>query len=324
MIVALAGGVGGSKLADGLYRRLAPDALSVIVNTGDDFQLYGLHISPDADTVLYTLAGLANPETGWGIAGDTFETLQALGRYGEETWFQLGDRDFSTHILRTKRLAAGWTLTRVLASFTDSLQVRARILPMSDNPIATVIRTAAGELAFQDYFVRRQHADDVVGVAYAGIESATLSDEVREVIGSAEAVILCPSNPIVSIGPILAVPGMRDLLRTAPAPIIAVSPLVQGQALRGPADRMLAGLGRVPSSAAIAELYSDFLDGIVIDRQDTAESERIAALRVRVLTTDIIMRETRDRERLAGEVLEFARRCSAAAGQDKPAGRELG
>ena len=324
MIVALAGGVGGSKLADGLYRRLAPDALSVIVNTGDDFQLYGLHISPDADTVLYTLAGLANPETGWGITGDTFETLQALGRYGEETWFQLGDRDFSTHILRTKRLAAGWPLTRVLASFTDALRVRARILPMSDNPIATVIRTAAGELAFQDYFVRRHHADDVVGVAYTGIEAATLSEEVREAIGSAEAVILCPSNPIVSIGPILAVPGMRDLLRTAPAPIIAVSPLVQGQALRGPADRMLAGLGRVPSSIAIAELYSDFLDGMVIDRQDSAESERIAALRVRVLTTDIIMRETPDRERLADEVLEFARRLSAAAGRGKPAGKELG
>ena len=323
MIVALAGGVGGSKLADGLYRRLAPDELSIIVNTGDDFQLYGLHISPDADTVLYTLAGLGNPETGWGIAGDTFETLQALGRYGEETWFQLGDRDFSTHILRTQRLRAGWKLTRVLASFTDALQVQARILPMSDDPIATVIRTAAGELAFQDYFVRRHHSDDVVGVTYAGMEVASLSEEAREAIGSAEAIILCPSNPVVSIGPILAVPGMRDLLRRVPAPIIAVSPLVKGQALRGPADRMLAGLGRVPSAATIAELYSDFLDGMVIDRQDSAESERITTLSIRVLATDIIMGEMDDRERLAGEVLEFARHLRGSAGEDNPAGREL-
>jgi LPPG:FO 2-phospho-L-lactate transferase len=315
MIVALAGGVGGSKLADGLYRRLAPDELSVIVNTGDDFQMYGLHISPDADTVLYTLAELANPETGWGIAGDTFETLRALGRYGEETWFQLGDRDFSTHILRTQRLGAGWKLTRVLESFTDALQVRARILPMSDDSIATVIRTATGDLAFQDYFVRRHQADDVVGVTYAGVENATLGREVREAIEAAEAIILCPSNPVVSIGPILAVPGMRDLLRSATAPIIAVSPLVKGQALRGPADRMLAGLGREPSAAAIAELYSDFLDGIVIDRQDSVESERIAALSIRVLTTDIIMRDTEGRERLAGEVLEFARDLAKGAGR---------
>jgi LPPG:FO 2-phospho-L-lactate transferase len=322
MIVALAGGVGGSKLADGLYHRLAPDELCVVVNTGDDFKLYGLYISPDADTVLYTLAGLANPETGWGVAGDTFETLRALARYGEQTWFQLGDRDFSTHILRTERLASGWKLTRVLASFTDALQVQARILPMSDDPIATFVHTTAGELAFQDYFVRRQHADDVLGVRFAGVENATMSEEVREAITSAETIILCPSNPVVSIGPILAVPGMRDLLRRSQAPIIAVSPLVSGQALRGPADRMLAGLGQVPSAATIAELYSDFLDGMVIDRQDSMESERIEALSVRVLTTDIIMRETPDRERLAGEVLEFAGILRAGAGTRRSAGRE--
>lgn len=305
-LVALAGGVGGAKLAHGLYRQLAPDALSVVVNTGDDFELHGLHISPDADTVLYTLAGLANPQTGWGIEGDTFETLGMLKRLGVDTWFLLGDRDFATHILRTQRLRAGETLTAVLDGYMRALAVRAQLLPMSDAPVATIVRTPDGELAFQDYFVRRHHADDVQGVRFTGIEQARPTPQVVAAIQAADAIIFCPSNPVVSIGPILAVPGMRELLRDASAPKVAVSPIVGGQALRGPADRMLSGLGYESSSFAVASLYKDLLAGMVIDRQDAAEAPRIEALGMRVLVTDTIMSDVAARERLAGEVLRFA------------------
>lgn len=306
MILALAGGVGGAKLAAGLYTSLGLDQLTVVVNTGDDFDLYGLRISPDADTVLYTLAGLANAETGWGVAGDTFETLDMLARYGEDPWFRLGDRDFATHILRTQRLRDGWTPTRVLASFTAALRVRAAIVPMSDTPVATMVRTPAGELTFQEYFVARRHADDVRGVRFAGIEEAAIPREVRTAAESATAIVFCPSNPVVSIGPILAVPGMRDLLRGLGVPIVAVSPIVGGRALRGPADRMLAGLGVEVSPFGIASLYRDLLAGIVIDHEDTAEAGRIEALGIRTLVTNTIMGGEDDRKRLAGEVLAFA------------------
>ncbi len=305
-IVALAGGVGGAKLAHGLYRQLAPDTLNVVVNTGDDFELHGLRISPDADTVLYTLASLANPQTGWGIAGDTFETLGMMRNLGVDTWFLLGDRDFATHILRTQRLRAGETLTRVLDDYMRALAVHARLLPMSDEQVATIVRTPAGELAFQDYFVRRHHADEVLGVRFAGIEQARPTPQVVEALGAADAIIFCPSNPVVSIGPILSVPSMRELLRDASAPKVAVSPIVGGQALRGPADRMLAGLGYESSSFAVASLYKDLLAGMVIDQQDEAEAPRIEALGMRVLVTDTIMSDVAARERLAGEVLRFA------------------
>ncbi len=305
-IVALAGGVGGAKLAHGLYRQLAPDTLNVVVNTADDFELHGLRISPDADTVLYTLAGLANPQTGWGIAGDTFETLGMMRRLGVDTWFLLGDRDFATHILRTQHLHAGETLTSVLDGYMRALAVRAQLLPMSDEQVATIVRTPAGELAFQDYFVRRHHADEVLGVRFAGIEQARPTQQVVEAIGAADTIILCPSNPVVSIGPILSVPGMREMLRDASAPKVAVSPIVGGQALRGPADRMLAGLGYESSSYAVASLYKDLLAGMVIDRQDEVEAPRIEALGMRVLVTDTIMSDVAARERLAGEVLRFA------------------
>lgn len=306
MILALAGGVGGAKLAAGLYQSLAPGELAIVVNTGDDFDLYGLRICPDADTVLYTLAGLANPATGWGIVDDTFAALDMLARYGDDAWFRLGDRDFATHILRTQRLHEGWTPTRVLASFTAALGVRATLLPMCDAPVATLVRTPEGELAFQDYFVRRHHADDVLGVRFAGIEEAMLSAEMRAAAEAATAVIFCPSNPVVSIGPILAVPGMRALLRGLGVPLIAVSPIVAGKALRGPADRMLLGLGVEVSPFGVASLYRDLLTGIVIDSEDEAVAGRIAALGVRVLVTNTIMGDEDDRRRLAGEVLRFA------------------
>jgi LPPG:FO 2-phospho-L-lactate transferase len=305
-----------------LYHAAGPDSLGVIVNTADDFDLYNLRICPDADTVFYTLAGIANEDTGWGITGDTWETLAALRRYGEDTWFSLGDRDFATHILRTQRLRSGWRLTEVLASMTAALDVAARILPMSDDPVATLVHTPGGELAFQDYFVRRHHADDVLGVRFLGIEEATLSQEVQGAVKSADTIIFCPSNPIVSIGPILEIPGMRPLLASAPAPRVAVSPIVSGHALRGPADKMLAGLGYLPSCVAVAQLYQDLIDGFVIDNLDSALAPEIEALGIQVLVTDTIMSQIPDRLRLAGEVLEFANRLRASAGTADAGGDE--
>ncbi len=306
MIVALAGGVGGAKLAHGLYHHLPPDALTVVVNTGDDFDLYDLRISPDADTVLYTLADLANPETGWGVAGDTFETLAMLRRYGEDTWFLLGDRDFATHLWRTQRLRAGWSPSRVLRGLAEALGIRATLLPMCDEPTPTIVQTPSGKLTFQDYFVRRRHADDVLGVHFEGIESARVSDDVRAALAAAEAIVFCPSNPAVSIGPILAVPGMRELMRTASAPKVAVSPIIGGRALKGPADRMLAGLGHEVSAFGVAALYRDLLTGFVLDSEDADQAERVAALGMRVLVTNTVMQTLEDRHRLAEEVLRFA------------------
>jgi LPPG:FO 2-phospho-L-lactate transferase len=307
MIVALAGGVGGAKLAHGLALAGGGADLAVVVNTGDDFELFGLRISPDLDTVLYTLAGLANPDTGWGLAGDTFAALDMLARYGGETWFQLGDRDLATHILRTQRLAAGWSLTRVTAALAGTLSVAARILPMCDEPVATLVETPEGTLAFQDYFVRRHHADPVRAVHFSGIETARVPDAVRAALAQAEVIVLCPSNPIVSIGPILAVPGMRDLVRATRAPRVAVSPIVGGKALRGPADRMLEGLGEEVSALGVARRYRDLVQGMVLDHEDAALAPAIEALGMRALVTGAIMRDEADRQRLAGEVLAFAR-----------------
>jgi len=307
MIVALAGGVGGAKLADGLYRELGPDALTVINNTGDDFDLYGLRICPDCDTVLYTLAGIANPETGWGIRDDTFATLDMLGSYGEDTWFRVGDRDFATHILRTQWLRMGWPLSRVTQTLAHALGVRARLLPMCDELVATVVTTPAGERAFQEYFLRHHHSEDVLGVRFDGIERAGMTTAVREALDAANGIVLCPSNPVVSIGPILAVPGMRDYVRRRRVPVVAVSPIVSGKALRGPADRMLTGLGGEASAFGVAWLYRDILTGFVIDQADADQARRIEELGVRVLVTDTIMEAAADRLRLARDVLAFMR-----------------
>lgn len=305
-IAALAGGVGGAKLAHGLALAYPAGSLSVIVNTADDFTRYGLHISPDVDTVTYTLAGLVNSDTGWGLAGDSFTALDMIRRYGHEAWFWLGDRDFATHILRTERLRAGDTITTVTARLAGALGVEAKILPMCDEPIATLVQTPAGELDFQDYFVRRHHEDEVISVRFAGITNATLPAGVADALDRAEAIVVCPSNPIVSIGPILAVPGFRDRLRAAAAPRVAVSPIIGGQALKGPADRMLAAFGYEVSPVGVAALYRDFLDGIVIDAQDAALAGRIQDLGINVLVTDTIMRDAADRRRLAAKVLAFA------------------
>jgi len=304
-VVALAGGVGGAKLAQGLYR-LQGEQLLVVVNTADDFTLHGLRICPDLDTVLYTLAGLANPQTGWGIADDTFATLEMLDRYGaDDTWFQIGDRDFATHILRTQRLAAGTPLSVVEAELAAALGVRATLLPMADAPVATLVDTDTGRLTFQDYFVRRRHSDNVRGIIFDGITAAAPPAALAPALDTAIAIVFCPSNPLVSIGPILAVPGLRDLLARARGPRVAVSPIVGGKALKGPAGQMLATLGHEVSAYGVAALYQGLIDGIVIDEMDAALAPRIADLGMRVQVAPTIMRDAHDRTVLAAGVLGF-------------------
>lgn len=305
-VAALAGGVGGAKLAAGLEAALPGGDLSVVVNTADDFELWGLHISPDLDTVMYTLAGVANPETGWGIRGETFESLGMLERYGEDAWFLLGDRDLATHLLRTERLKNGESLTAVTGSLSKALGVASRVLPMSDERVATVLDTPDGRLEFQEYFVRRKQRDEVLGVELRGVSEARPSREVLQALFGAEAVVFCPSNPVVSIGPILAVPGMREAVAGSSAPKVAVSPIVGGRALKGPADKMLSSLGHESSAAGVARMYAGLVDGMVIDRADAGERERIEALGMRVLVTDAVMRGEEDRRRLAQETLGFS------------------
>ncbi len=302
---ALAGGVGGAKLAAGLEAMLLPGDLTAVVNTADDFELWGLHICPDLDTVMYTLADLANPETGWGIAGESFAALGMLARYGEDTWFKLGDRDLATHILRTLKLRAGEPLTRVATELSGALGVRSMILPMCDEPVATVLHTPDGSLEFQEYFVRRRQRDEVLAIGLRGIEEARPTDAILEALAAADLVVFCPSNPVVSIGPIIAVPDMRKALDASRAPKIAVSPIVGGRALKGPADRMLSSLGHEVSAAGVARIYKGLIEGMVVDRVDEGERSKIEALGIRVLVTDAIMRDAPDRARLAREVLEF-------------------
>src|SRR5215208_5363524 len=304
-VCALAGGVGGAKLASGLQDVLPRGDLSVVVNTADDFDLWGLHICPDLDTVMYTLAGISNPETGWGIENESFETLNMVERYGEEAWFKLGNKDLATHVLRTSRLRLGMTLTEVTAGLSDGLGVESAVLPMSDDPVLTVLETPEGRLEFQEYFVRRRQKDEVLGVDLRGIEEAAPTGSVLAAISGADAIILCPSNPVVSVGPILALPGMMEALASSPAPKVAVSPIVGGRALKGPADRMLASLGHEVSATGVARMYAGLVDGMVVDRADVDERAGIETLGMRVLVTESIMRDAEDRARLASETLEF-------------------
>lgn len=309
-IVALAGGVGGAKLAHGLALTGLGARLSVVVNTGDDMQLFGLHISPDLDTVMYTLAGLANPVQGWGIVDESFATLEMIKRYNRDAWFLLGDKDFATHILRTERLRAGASLSEVTTELAAALGIEAAILPMCDESVATRIETPDGVLEFQEYFVRRRHADDVSGVQFQGIEIAHMTAQVSAALAQARAIILCPSNPFVSIDPILAVGDFRARLTAHPAPVVGVSPIVGGEALKGPAAHMLATLGHPVSAAGVAALYRDFLDGLVIDTVDAALAPEIEALGPAVHVTNSIMRDDADRRTLASETLDFAARLA--------------
>jgi LPPG:FO 2-phospho-L-lactate transferase len=304
-VLALAGGVGGAKLAAGLDAVLPPGDLAVVVNTADDFDLWDMRICPDLDTVMYTLAGIANPETGWGVENESFAVLDMLSCYGEDAWFKLGDRDLATHILRSARLRAGEPLTKITADLSDALGVRSAILPMCDEPVATVLDTPDGPLEFQEYFVRRVQRDEVLGIELRGIEDARPTDAVLDALAAAELVVFCPSNPAVSIGPILAVPGMRKALAASRGSTTAVSPIVGGRALKGPADRMLASLGHEVSAAGVARMYEGLVYRMVIDMMDEEERAEIEGLGMRVLATDAIMRDAPDRARLAREVLEF-------------------
>jgi LPPG:FO 2-phospho-L-lactate transferase len=255
---------------------------------------------------MYTLAGISNPETGWGIVGESFETLNMLESYGEETWFKLGDRDLATHILRTSRMRSGQTLTEVTAGLCGDLGVDSSVLPMSDDPVSTVLETAEGRLEFQEYFVRRGQRDKVLAIELRGIQDAGPTERVLAAISGADAIVFCPSNPVVSVGPILALPGMTETLASSSAPKVAVSPIVGGRALKGPADRMLASLGHEVSATGVARLYAGLVDGMVVDRTDEGERAGIEALGMRVLVTQSVMRDAEDRARLASETLEFS------------------
>ncbi|MCC6944603.1 MAG: 2-phospho-L-lactate transferase [Thermomicrobiales bacterium] len=306
MIVALAGGVGGAKMAHGLAMASDPAALTVIVNTADDFDHLGLRICPDIDTVLYTLGGIANPATGWGIAGDTRIVLDTLRDLGGDDWFMIGDRDFATHILRTQALSQGSTLAEITARLATALGIVPTILPMSNQPVATIIETPDGPLDFQAYFVGRQQRDEVVGVRFQGAEGAVAQPDAIAAIRTAETVVINPSNPIVSIGPILAVDGYRQALESTAAVRVAVSPIVGGKALKGPADRMLASLGHESSALGVARIYDGLIDGLVIDTADAALADAIQDLGIATLITNSVMQANDDRARLGGEVLDFA------------------
>jgi len=324
-VVALAGGVGGAKLAAGLAAVAGRD-LTVVVNTGDDLERHGLAIWPDHDTVLYTLAGLADRDRGWGLQDETWSAIDQLGRYGEPTWFRLGDRDIATHLVRTERLRRGERPTEVALELATSLGVVPRILPMTDAPVRTLVRTDDGWLEFQEYFVARAQAPAVHEVRFDGIDAASPSAEVLAAIDAAGVVVIAPSNPIVSIGPILDLVGMRETLAAAAergVPVVAVSPIVAGRALKGPADRMLASLGHEPSALGVARLYRELADGFVVDRADEALGPSIEALGLAVLVTDTIMTDDASRERLARETVGFARSLGPRA-RSSGAGRRTG
>ncbi|MEP6681279.1 MAG: 2-phospho-L-lactate transferase [Chloroflexota bacterium] len=300
-VALLAGGVGGAKLAHGFQQVLPAGGLSVVVNVADDLELFGLHVSPDLDTVLYTLAGLANPETGWGIAGDTFAALPLLERYGEPAWFRIGDRDLATHVRRTRLLRDGASLTDATAAMATALGISSRILPATDDAVRTFIGTDSGELDFQTYFVQRGQRDEVRSVRLAGIDDARPSAAALAALADADLVVLAPSNPIVSIGPILALPGMREALSNRPS--VAVSPIVAGQALRGPADRMLGSLGHEVSALGVARLYVGVVQRFVIDEADAQLAPAIEALGMQAEVRATVMRSDADRARLAEAII---------------------
>ena len=304
-ILALAGGVGGGKFARGLTAALEPDKLAIIVNTADDFVHLGLHISPDIDSVLYAIAGLNDTERGWGLAGESWNFMDALRRHGGETWFQLGDRDLATHVLRTERLAAGDSLTDVTALLATRMGIEHAVAPMTDWPVRSLVETAEGPLAFQDYFVKRHCQPAFRGVTFEGAENAEPSPVFHNAFKRASAVVIAPSNPFVSIDPILALPEVRDRLRQLP--VVAVSPIIGGTAVKGPLAKMMRELGLALSPLGVARHYGSLVQGWVIDGKDQEYASAIQALGCRVHVTDTIMRSDDDKARLARETIDFAR-----------------
>ncbi|MGO9589336.1 MAG: 2-phospho-L-lactate transferase [Candidatus Acidiferrales bacterium] len=312
-IAALAGGIGASKLLLGLNRVMDARELTVVVNTGDDLVMHGLSISPDLDIVTYTLAGLVNPDTGWGFRDETFRALEQLAVYGRPQWFHLGDRDLATHIHRTAMLGAGASLSEAANSIREALGVQARILPMSDQPVPTIIETDEGRLHFQEYLVQRRAEPTVRAISFNGIERARPAPGVLEAMEGASSIVICPSNPLISIGPILAVPGVREALRKRRTHVIAVCPIVGGKSLKGPSDRMLEQLGHDVSALGVARMYQDICGTFVIDSVDSAQSATIEALGMEVVIHPTVMRNVEDKEQLARRILQFAEKQKAGA-----------
>ena len=332
-IVALAGGVGGAKFAAGLQAALPAGALTVIVNTGDDFEHWGLTICPDIDTVLYGLAGVNDPQTGWGRAGESWAVLTEMERLGADAWFRLGDKDLALHLRRSQWLRQSISLTEV----TDRLRRRAqhwrdrgwpgvpsRILPMCNEPVRTLVHTDEGDLPFQDYFVRRRCEPTFLGLTFVGAARATLSPEVEEALRAAAQIIICPSNPYLSVDPILSVPGLRDLVRTSQAPVVAVSPIVGGRAVKGPAAKMMREMGAPISPLTVVDHFSDLLDGFILDEQDGALAAAEAFRPLPILVTDTIMTDLPSKQRLAADVLHFGHSLPPAAPQPPRPRRQTG
>jgi LPPG:FO 2-phospho-L-lactate transferase len=302
-IAALAGGVGASKLLLGLHDVMDPRDLTVIVNTGDDITLHGLKISPDLDIVTYTLAGIVDEAKGWGYRGDTFHALKRLAAFGRINWFNLGDRDLATHIHRSAMLAEGKSLSDAAEAIRLALGVKARILPMCDQPVPTMIDTAEGELHFQEYLVKRRAQPVVRGIRFDGVDNAQVARGVLEAIRDADRILICPSNPLISIGPILAVPGIREALRARKESVIAVCPIVGGKSLKGPSDKMLAELGHEASALGVAKLYADFTGMFVIDPADKTQAESIRKLGMKAEIVPTVMRTRRQKRKVARSLL---------------------
>jgi LPPG:FO 2-phospho-L-lactate transferase len=295
LIAVLAGGVGAARFLTGITKLVREEDLTVIANTGDDIELFGLHISPDIDIVAYTLAGIVDEEKGWGIKGDTFHCLSMLGKHGQDTWFNLGDQDLATHIYRTSRLTQGIKLSQITSEICRSLGLKIKMLPMTNDKFETHIKTSKGTIHFEEYFVKRQFRDEVLGVEFVGAENAKPAPGVLDALFEAEVVVVCPSNPIVSIGTILAVEGVRDALQQTKARVVGVSPIVGGVPIKGPADKLMRGFGIEVSAFGVAKLYSDFLDAFVIDSVDVGEKSRIEQLGIDVTVARTVMKSLEDK-----------------------------
>lgn len=306
MIAVLTGGTGGAKFVDGLLRVVPPQDLTIIVNTGDDDEWWGLHVSPDIDSIMYVLAGLLSSERGWGVRGDTFHCLQAMKELGEPTWFSVGDRDLAIHLLRSKLLAEGKTLSQATRTIAGRLGVRSRILPMSDQPVRTRIETPTGEISFEEYFVQRWYQDPVKSVRFAHASEAKPAPGVADAIACAQAVLIAPSNPVTSIGPILAVPGIREALCKTSAPVIAVSPVVGNAAVSGPAATLMAAQGLDVSIAGIAHAYRGFLDVLIVDDSDAERAHALNSDHLQTHCTNILMRTAEDKARIARTALTLS------------------
>jgi LPPG:FO 2-phospho-L-lactate transferase len=305
-VTALAGGVGASKLLLGLYEVMDPRDLTIIVNTGDDIVLHGLKISPDLDIVTYTLAGIVDSKKGWGFRDETFNALKRLAHFGRANWFNLGDRDLATHIHRTAMLAEGKTLSQAAESIRAALGVKCRVLPMSDDPVPTIIDSNEGPLHFQEYLVKRRAEPVVRGIRFVGVESARPAPGVLEAISTADRVLICPSNPLISIGPIVAVPYVREQLRTHKQKVFAVCPIVDGKSLKGPSGKMLAQLGHDSTALGVAKLYADFTGTFIIDTADKSQSAAISALSMKVIILPTVMKTRAQKRKLARALLSLS------------------